>query len=187
MKIHLAGNNPYPGIILIRLYESWIGERLGKFGGGYLTTCISEYLNRIPLKEINKDAMRIFLAGGISGNLREFWQKVMKVYCASPNSRKEVIEAMNSFLAGDKDKIMRESIYGADFFVGDGDSTLSGINVLESYYYLRKNEDSCLSSGISGHSCSIAGLIRSWPVPTRAAVIGMPMYRSMPTSSTAST
>lgn len=118
MKIHLAGNNPYPGIILIRLYESWIGERLGKFGGGYLTTCISEYLNRIPLKEINKDAMRIFLAGGISGNLREFWQKVMKVYCASPNSRKEVIEAMNSFLAGDKDKIMRESIYGADFFVG---------------------------------------------------------------------
>lgn len=85
--------------------------------------------------------MRIFLAGGISGNLREFWQKVMKVYCASPNSRKEVIEAMNSFLAGDKDKIMRESIYGADFFVGDGDSTLSGINVLESYYYLRKNED----------------------------------------------
>lgn len=31
MKIHLAGNNPYPGIILIRLYESWIGERLGKF------------------------------------------------------------------------------------------------------------------------------------------------------------
>lgn len=34
MKIHLAGNNPYPGIILIRLYESWIGERLGKFGGG---------------------------------------------------------------------------------------------------------------------------------------------------------
>lgn len=34
MRIHLAGNNPYPGIILIRLYESWIGERLGKFGGG---------------------------------------------------------------------------------------------------------------------------------------------------------
>ena len=29
MKIHLAGNNPYPGIILIRLYESWLGERLG--------------------------------------------------------------------------------------------------------------------------------------------------------------
>lgn len=34
MRIHLAGNNPYPGIILIRLYESWISERLGKFGGG---------------------------------------------------------------------------------------------------------------------------------------------------------
>jgi hypothetical protein len=34
MKIHLAGYNPYPGIVLIRLYESWISERLGKFGGG---------------------------------------------------------------------------------------------------------------------------------------------------------
>lgn len=35
MKIHLAGNNPYPGIVLIRLYESWISERLGKFGVGF--------------------------------------------------------------------------------------------------------------------------------------------------------
>ena len=34
MKVHLDGNNPYPGIILIRLYESYINERLGKLGGG---------------------------------------------------------------------------------------------------------------------------------------------------------
>lgn len=54
MKIHLAGNNPYPGIILIRLYESWIGERLGKFGGGYLTTCISEYLIEYLLKRLTR-------------------------------------------------------------------------------------------------------------------------------------
>lgn len=24
--------------------------------------------------------MRIFLAGGVSGNLRDFWQKVMNIY-----------------------------------------------------------------------------------------------------------
>ena len=78
--------------------------------------------------------MKIFLAGSISGNLREFWQKVMKVYCASPNRCQEVIEAMNSFLTGDKGKIMQESIYGTDFFVGDRESPLSGIIVLESYY-----------------------------------------------------
>lgn len=187
MKIHLAGNNPYPGIILIRLYESWIGERLGKFGGGYLTTCISEYLNRIPLKEINKDAMRIFLAGGISGNLREFWQKVMKVYCASPNSRKEVIEAMNSFLAGDKDKIMRDPSTERTSSSGTGIAPYQVSMSSKATTTCGRTRISCLSSGISGHSCSIAGLIRSWPVPTRAAVIGMPMYRSMPTSSTAST
>lgn len=33
MKIHLAGNNPYPGIILIRLYESWIGSVSANSGG----------------------------------------------------------------------------------------------------------------------------------------------------------
>ena len=34
MKIHLAGNNPYPGIILIRLTQSWNDNRLRKFRGG---------------------------------------------------------------------------------------------------------------------------------------------------------
>lgn len=34
MKIHLAGNNPYPGVILIRLYESTLNRRLAQFGGG---------------------------------------------------------------------------------------------------------------------------------------------------------
>lgn len=140
MKIHLAGNNPYPGVILIRLYESTLNRQLAQFGGGGLSSCISEYLRSIPLKEINKDAMTIFLAGGVSGNLREFWQKVMKIYLASPNSRSEVIEAMKNFLSGDNGKALQETIYGPDFFIGDAKNALSGINVLESYYYLRKNE-----------------------------------------------
>lgn len=85
--------------------------------------------------------MKIFLAGGISGNLRDFWSKVMKIYCASPRSRGEVIEAMKVFIAGDnnKKKILRENLFGSDFLAGE--NALKGINVLESFYYLRKNEE----------------------------------------------
>lgn len=87
--------------------------------------------------------MNIYLAGGISGNLREFWQRVMKIYCASPKSRAEVVEAMKVYITGDnnKKKILRETLYGDDFFVKEGAQALSHINVLESYYYLRKNEE----------------------------------------------
>lgn len=85
--------------------------------------------------------MNIYLAGGISGNLRDFWQRVMKIYLADPRSRGEVIEAMKVFIAGDnnKKKILRENLYGSDFF--SGENALEGINILESYYYLRKNEE----------------------------------------------
>lgn len=94
-------------------------------------------------REINIEAMNIFLAGGISGNLREFWIKVMKIYEASPRSRSEVIEAMKVYIAGgnNKKKILQENLYGGDFFVKEGKSALSHINILESYYYLRNNED----------------------------------------------
>ena len=86
--------------------------------------------------------MRIFLAGGISGNLRDFWQRTMKIFLADPKSRSEVVEAMKVFIAGDnnKKKILRESLFGTDFFVGEGDDALKEINILESFYYLRKNE-----------------------------------------------
>ena len=85
--------------------------------------------------------MRIFLAGGISGNLREFWQRVEKVNLAEPKSRNEIIEAMKIYLAGDNNKkrILRENLFGCDFFTGE--NALLGINVLESFYYLRKNEE----------------------------------------------
>lgn len=57
--------------------------------------------------------MKIFLAGGISGNLREFWQRVMKIYLADPRSRGEVMDAMKVYIAGDnnKKKILREQLY----------------------------------------------------------------------------
>ena len=109
--------------------------------GGVLSDCISAFINQKLPREINIEAMKIFLAGGISGNLRDFWSKVMKIYCASPRSRGEVIEAMKVFIAGDnnKKKILRENLFGSDFLAGE--NALKGINVLESFYYLRKNEE----------------------------------------------
>lgn len=85
--------------------------------------------------------MKILLAGGISGNLREFWQRVMKIYLADSRSRGEVMDAMKVYIAGDnnKKKKLRETLYGCDFFTGE--NALSGINILESFYYLRKNEE----------------------------------------------
>lgn len=108
--------------------------------GGVISDCISTLLLQKPPREINIEAMKIFLAGGISGNLRDFWSKVMKIYCASPRDRGEVIEAMKVFIAGDnnKKKILRENLFGSDFLAGE--NALKGINVLESFYYLRKNE-----------------------------------------------
>ena len=97
--------------------------------------------------------MRIFLAGGVSGNLRDFWQRIMNVYLAAPHSRSEVVEDMKVYqasLLGSghlKDQI-RKSM---SEFLNDGDSAiteefvrdvrLQEMSILESFYYLRKNED----------------------------------------------
>jgi hypothetical protein len=97
--------------------------------------------------------MRIFLAGGVSGNLRDFWQKVMNVYLAAPHSRSEVVEEMKIYQAslvssGHLKDHIRESM---SKFIGDGDNPiaddfvrdvkLSEMSILESFYYLRKNEE----------------------------------------------
>lgn len=113
--------------------------------------------------------MKIFLAGGISGNLREFWQRVMKIYLADPRSRGEVMDAMKVYIAGDnnKKKILREQLYGCDFFTGE--NALKGINILESFYYLRKNEEFMTLLSTSAHSCSIQELSRSCQARTKAA------------------
>ena len=96
--------------------------------------------NQSDNKIKNVFLMKIFLAGGISGNLRDFWNKVMKIYLTGSRSRDEVIDAMKVYIAGDNNKkILREQLYGCDFFTGEND--LKGINILESFYYLRKNEE----------------------------------------------
>lgn len=171
MRIHLAGNDGYHRdplfLTQVLLHEnsfsrslleqsphgSWgyIVDRLMKIclvnisltSGGVIWDCLKSISDGTLPREINKEAMNIYLAGGISGNLREFWQRVMKIYCASPKSRAEVVEAMKVYIAGDnnKKKILRETLYGDDFFVKEGAQALSHINVLESYYYLRKNEE----------------------------------------------
>ena len=97
--------------------------------------------------------MRIFLAGGVSGNLRDFWQKVMNIYLAAPHSRSEVVEEMKVYQAslvssGHLKDHIRESM---SKFIGDGDNPiaddfvrdvkLSEMSILESFYYLRKNEE----------------------------------------------
>ncbi len=97
--------------------------------------------------------MRIFLAGGVSGNLRDFWIRVMNKYLAAPHSRSEVVEEMKVYQAGLlasghlKDRI-RESM---SKFLNDGENSiaedfvsdvkLSEMSILESFYYLRKNEE----------------------------------------------
>lgn len=111
-------------------------------GGGTVQSIIKFlYGKKKDLKPQDWEAMRIYLAGGISGNIREFWQRVMKIYLADPRSRGEVMDAMKVFIAGDnnKKKILREQLYGCDFFTGE--NALAGINILESFYYLRKNEE----------------------------------------------
>ena len=91
--------------------------------GGVLSNCVSVLHENKELNPKNSEALRIFLAGGISGNLRDFWSKVMKIYCASPRSRGEVIEAMKVFIAGDnnKKKILRENLFGSDFLTGENE------------------------------------------------------------------
>lgn len=53
----------------------------------------------------------------------------MKVYEASPKSRGEVVEVMRSFIDGDGKS--------ETFFEGD----MRNLNILESFYYLRKHEN----------------------------------------------
>lgn len=84
--------------------------------------------------------MKIFLAGGISGNIREFWNQYAK--------GKDIDEAMKIFIAGDngEQKILEDKM--KVFLAGSGsrpycvrDSSLDNINILESFYYLRKNAE----------------------------------------------
>lgn len=85
--------------------------------GGVISDCISSFYNG-KTKDINKKAMNLFLAGGITGNLKN----EMKGFFADIESRKYMVggdeETLNPFII----------------------NHLKRINILESYYYLRKNE-----------------------------------------------
>lgn len=136
MKVHLAGNDGYhrdPIFLIEVIAFELIKQRksLTKIGGG-------NSQNEI----LNEKDMNIYFAGGISGNLREFWQRIMKVHLAQSFSRAEVVAAINDFVSGEgRIKSAKEKLYTGELFVGDGASALSHINILESFYYLRKNEE----------------------------------------------
>jgi len=78
--------------------------------------------------------MQIYLAGGVTGNLIKFWKEAMKIYLAGTYSRTFVIEeSMKLYLAGNAP------------WRGDGvyDKTITENEpyILESYYYIRKDND----------------------------------------------
>lgn len=79
--------------------------------------------------------MKIFLAGGISGNLRDFWNQYAN---KNKSTDKAIEEAMKIFLAGDNGKknLLCEMSSIGSSHKGD---LLSDINILESFYYLRNN------------------------------------------------
>lgn len=69
--------------------------------------------------------MKIFLAGGISGNIREVWNQVIK--------GKDIEEAMKVYLAGSEPRMK--------YIFPTGEDRLGNINILESFYYLKKNPE----------------------------------------------
>lgn len=78
--------------------------------------------------------MKIYLAGGITGNLISLWKEIIKIYLAGTYSRKDCIkEAMKVYLAGNAP--WREA--------GIYNKAIEKYNpyILESYYYIRNNSE----------------------------------------------
>ena len=69
--------------------------------------------------------MKTFLAGGISGNIREVWNQIIK--------GKDIEEAMKVYLAGSEPRMK--------YIFPTGEDRLKNINILESFYYLKKNPE----------------------------------------------
>lgn len=75
--------------------------------------------------------MKIYLAGGVTGNLNLFWKKYMEIYLAGTYSRDYVVkEAMNIYLAGNLKHC--QSWFGNDL--------PKALYILESYYYILKQD-----------------------------------------------
>ncbi len=92
--------------------------------GGVIADCLKCLLFGLKPREININAMKIFLAGGVSGNIREFWNQFAK--------GKDIEEAMKLYLAGTE---ARKS------YIFEREDGLKDVNILESFYYLRKNAE----------------------------------------------
>jgi hypothetical protein len=74
--------------------------------------------------------MKIYLAGGVTGNLISFWKSAMKIYSAGTYSRLYVIEeSMKLYLAGIQGK-------AKDFVLNNQNPY-----ILESYFYIRTQHD----------------------------------------------
>lgn len=93
--------------------------------GGAIYDCLKCFLFGIKPREINVEAMKIFLAGGISGNIRKFWEQFAK--------NQNIEEAMKLYLAGTEPR--------KNYIFPEGEAFLKSINILESFYYLKKNPE----------------------------------------------
>lgn len=110
--------------------------------GGVIADCLKTLIFGVKLKEINYDAMKIFLAGGVSGNIRKFWtqfakgkdiEEAMRIYIAGDNGKKKILsDKMNLYLAGTDSR--------KEYLLTDT-NRLRDINILESFYYLQKNPE----------------------------------------------
>jgi hypothetical protein len=79
--------------------------------------------------------MKLYLAGGYTGNLKPFFDSVMKIYLSGSYSRLFVYEeAMKLFLAGSND---------GNKWKGEMDKHIEELrpNLLESYFYIREHRD----------------------------------------------
>ena len=67
----------------------------------------------------------------------------MKAYLAGTYSRDFIFKEMKTYIAGDNGKktILKEMNLRKELFENGETNALSKINILESYYYLRKNEE----------------------------------------------
>lgn len=77
--------------------------------------------------------MKIYLAGGVTGNLISFWKEAMKIYLAGTYSRPFVIEeSMKLYLAG-------ITPFGKDTYTN---SIIENKRyILESFYYIKKDNE----------------------------------------------
>lgn len=86
-------------------------------------------------KLINACLMKVFLAGGVSGNLNKVWKEISQKE-SSISFEKQVAEQMKVFLAGENNK---KNILRDNFLIDN--ARLKEVNILESFFYIRKNEE----------------------------------------------